>query len=309
MAEYLSRSPLLRLPLELRDQIYGYLLPDVDEICIKPGFKENVYHEGDIEWFDRFFDLRRDGDSCYPAVLAVNKQVNTEASRIMWNRIYTITVSPNCIEFLGVQYPIAPYSQILSTGLGPRNQLPNQLHAFPVAFPFHRARALRVGVMNTEFRARIDQEQFELQLKELSQVLGKIGQKDLPLKKLMIDLCAWGDGPHFTDLADITKLFRAFEHCEKIAKFCEVKLGDWVMTSPEVILMARTLGHRIIYRPPLDELQADNTATLASGKCRATSEPDQDSENLILLAQEWLCGCGEENKLLCTEWDTRMRRL
>ena len=104
-------------------------------------------------------------------------------------------------------------------------------------------------------------------------------------------------------------LFRAFEPCEDIAKSCEIKLGDWVMTSPEVVLMARALGRRMIYRSPLDEVQADNKATLASGKCWTTSGPDQDVEKLILLAPETLCECGEEDKPICTNWHTDMRRI
>ena len=305
MADYLPCSPFLRLPLELRDQIYGYLMPDVDEVCTKPGFKENVYHEGDIEWFDNLFELRRDGDYCYPAILAVNKQVHAEASRIMWNRTYTIRASPKSIEFLGAEYPLAPYNHIA----GPHIRLPNQLDDLPVAFPFHKARAIRVQVMNSVFPGWVAWEHIGLHLKELSRVLEKIAEKDLPLNRLIIDLCAWGDGSHFTEIEDIMTLFSAFEPCDRIAKFCELKFADWVTTSPEVVLMARTLGRRIIYRPPLSDVGIDNTATSALRTFPAASEPNHYNENLILLVQERLCECEEEHELLCTKWHTRMRRI
>ena len=305
MTGYVSRSPLLGLPLELRDQIYGYLLPDVDEVCIKPGFKENIYHEGDIEWFDDLFELRRDGDYCYPAILAVNKEVNAEASQIMWNRTYTITASPKCIEFLGAKFWVAPYSQIH----GGYNQVPDRLDAFPVAFQFHRARAVRVRVMNSGFPGWMASRHFGLHLRELSKVLEKIAEKDLPLKRLIIDLCAWGNRPHVTEMADIMALFSAFEPCGRIAKFCEMKLGDWVTTSPKVVLMARTLGRAMIYRPALDEIRVTDTGILALRTCPAASGTIYDNEKLILLVQERLCGCAKGHELVCTEWHTRVRHI
>lgn len=305
MAEGLFRSPLLRLPLELRDQIYGYVLPNVDEVCIKPGFKENVQHEGDIEWFDNLFELRRDGDYCYPAILAVNKQVNAEASRIIWNRTYTITASTKCIEFLGAEYPIAPYNHIP----GPYNRLPNQRDEFPVAFPFHKARAVRVRVVNSGYPGGVLWGPFGFHLKKLSRVLERIREKGLPLKRLMIDFSAWGDGPHFTDMADIITLFKAFEPCESLARLCDLTCGDWATTSPQAVLMARTLGRAIIYRCPLDEKGIDNTGALTLRTGPAASEPDHENGDLILLVQERLCGCGEGHELICTEWHTRIRRI
>ena len=77
-----SYSAFLLLPSEIRSLIFYYLLPDKDDICRAPGFKES--HNDDLEWHDEMFSSRQDGERCHPVILAVNRQINVEASRSMY---------------------------------------------------------------------------------------------------------------------------------------------------------------------------------------------------------------------------------
>lgn len=89
-------SPFLRIPLELREQIYGYLLPDRDVTswnargsCIRMPYDES-----------RFGSLRCDGGPCDPAILRASRQMNREASAVLYRRIFTIQVRPDGFDFL-----------------------------------------------------------------------------------------------------------------------------------------------------------------------------------------------------------------
>ena len=95
MTNNASYSGFLSLPLELRDEIYRHLLPDVDDICPVPRSRLQLYH---IKYVPC---LRTDDEQCHPEILAVNKQINAEASRVLYARTYTMKFFLNRVTFLG----------------------------------------------------------------------------------------------------------------------------------------------------------------------------------------------------------------
>ena len=96
-------SPFMRLPTELRDLLYGHLLPNEADIggaldwkvhswgctSIAGQYEERSRMLEKKDSWEELLRLRRDGDRCHPAILAVNKQIHAEASRVLYARTYT----------------------------------------------------------------------------------------------------------------------------------------------------------------------------------------------------------------------------
>jgi hypothetical protein len=80
----IERSPLLRLPAELREKIFACLIPDVPEIDTWAIEKAMLRPQ-----------LREDGEPCCPALLRINRKAHHELSRLWYsNKPYTIFVGP-----------------------------------------------------------------------------------------------------------------------------------------------------------------------------------------------------------------------
>ena len=89
-------SPFLRLPLELREQIYECLLPNTDiipafrnyeerrpfdDILFQPPAGENL--SVTMTHMIQYVPLRKDKGSCHPEILRVNRQIYEEATRVI----------------------------------------------------------------------------------------------------------------------------------------------------------------------------------------------------------------------------------
>ncbi|KAL2063163.1 hypothetical protein VTL71DRAFT_6235 [Oculimacula yallundae] len=89
IASTASQEPpgLLRLPLELRMQIYSHLVPDTT-----------------IPSSSRFRPLRMDGGACAPALFAVNRRIHDEMLEAWYKNpdaIYIIAIGKTGLKFLG----------------------------------------------------------------------------------------------------------------------------------------------------------------------------------------------------------------
>lgn len=90
--------PFLMLPRELRDQILGHLVPDVDVISqISDGWALDEYIGRRV---GGIFRLRKDHANCHMAILRVNRQLFAEGSSIAYGRIFRLKVTWDAVEFL-----------------------------------------------------------------------------------------------------------------------------------------------------------------------------------------------------------------
>ena len=297
----MTHPPFLRLPLELRDKIYGHLLPNEEDICIAPGFIHDVYHEGDMQWVEELFDPRKGGDSCHTAILAVNKQINAEASRVMYSRTFTIGVSGTSISFLQDHYRTKERTN--------HGEYLNVWEHFPTSFPFHRIRALRIQVTTPQSR---DCEGLWVSLKEhieeVRLALRLINYNVLPLKKLIID--AWEpnayhgpiDGEPMA-LTDIRHLFRPLQYSIQNVSSCEIRLQGWAKTCPRTIELAKDCGRAIMTRPRFGEKSSTGMGTGISSAAR----PRQEAEPVVLIREMIIDE--PEFGTICTSWGTVCTRL
>lgn len=90
--------PFLRVPLELREQIYGHLLPDKE--VIDWDFSSLEFHYGTDDHEEWLRSLRNDYSPCAPAVLCASRQTNGEASGVLYRRMFVLHVRANRFEFL-----------------------------------------------------------------------------------------------------------------------------------------------------------------------------------------------------------------
>lgn len=123
-------SPFLKLPNELRNQILGYLVPDLDVISNIFQPECDSRHCGGV--FGGEFCLRKDHDSRHMKILRVNRQLYAEGSSIAYGRTFLVKIEWNAIDFL-------TYSLSFTRGLENTVGL----------FPFHMVRHLHVEIIST----------------------------------------------------------------------------------------------------------------------------------------------------------------
>ncbi len=84
-----AHSPLLRLPLELRQQIYSYLLPSTPYETLRPGQKRRKGAPAGVIW--------RRG---HTALLATSRQLHAECAALMYGRsTFALDVTYDSIRF------------------------------------------------------------------------------------------------------------------------------------------------------------------------------------------------------------------
>ena len=135
-------SSFLLLPLEIRAMIYNYLIPNEDDICINFGFSRAVQYPGCVSHTDCYeaASLRKDGDKCHLAVLAVNRGVYAEASAIVYARTYTIMISTH---------------ETVSHSCRITIKRPGDWKNILRIFPIHRIKALRLRVLTPPNRTSL----------------------------------------------------------------------------------------------------------------------------------------------------------
>lgn len=120
----------LALPIEISDQILGYLLPDRDVIQVDLATRPSR----DSRTFDTRF--RYDNDACHLNILRTNRQLYEEGSRITYKRTFLIELDSHVISFNRHEYP-TPF------GRNSKHRLPGPLFE-KLQFPFAKVRRLEI---------------------------------------------------------------------------------------------------------------------------------------------------------------------
>ena len=261
MTQKARDSLFFSLPIEIRDMIYEHLLPNEGDIsaytCIKYNGNYSIRRK-DGKCFGDFFRPRQDGSPCYPAILRVNRQIYIEASRILYARTYTITVSARLIHFLNRYYNrrelIHDNKRCFDVGYNL-----NFREWFPISFPFDRISALRIrihapvwhGLRDLHLKWSYPWSILYNQLEELSYALYIIRNQGRTLKKLIID--AWepcvfhgpldGEDPV---AADVRRMLDTIRYSVGNVESCEIRIGSWTKICPETIGIAKDCGRAIV---------------------------------------------------------------
>lgn len=110
--------PLLRLPLELREQIYSYLLPWAQKSCNPRGVVKSVWRRGNT------------------SLLGTNRQVYTETTSIIYgSNLFEIDIGYGSIDF--------QFRRKLASGL-----IPRETPAFPEFFATRNIEKMRNLLIN-----------------------------------------------------------------------------------------------------------------------------------------------------------------
>lgn len=151
-----QQSTLMGLPLEIRNEILGHLLPNLSEIKVFDGYhdKTSVCDALGEECSD-FDDLspddlslrvaelvqyRGDGEACHTAILRASRQLYIEGATIMYNRAFRVVVGAKEFTFLRrrFQWQWPTGGSILDLG---------QMYSFP----FHMAKQIQIEIWATNF--------------------------------------------------------------------------------------------------------------------------------------------------------------
>lgn len=232
MTHKTPKPHLMLLPREIRDSIYEYLFPLAKDITT---LKPNYNHEGNVQYVEGRLRLRRDGVSCYTAILRVNKQIHAEASRTLYGRTFTLTLTAKKYEFLW-------------TSCG------DILGLFPKYFPFSAISALRIHVAAPPKRYRnkhwiLFREQFH----KLSMALSMLTlESGVSLKRLIIDASEpWDlDGLRSEQCEAIRYICRLFSQSRWTLQNvvdCEMRLGGLAGLSLDTTKLAKG-GDRVFKR-------------------------------------------------------------
>ena len=255
MSKTKAHFPFLRLPPELRNEVYRYTLPDETD-------KSMGYH-------------------C-PTIFKINRQIYTEASRVHYAKTYTIYVSKHGACFL---------KHVREYGIEKALPLSFPYHKIK-ALRIHIARPMFVTDVYPTYDVCSDLElsryspQFEANMSRVSELLRTVVKKEFPLRKLIID--AWSpcayigvptpdkvlnlDGTLSSDRSpsyeasalndgswnfgeslkfeafsamhtDICGLFDMLRLNNGTTQTCEIVLGAWTKNCPETIQAVRYWGH------------------------------------------------------------------
>ena len=230
MTNNASYSGFLSLPLELRDEIYRHLLPDVDDICPIRRSRRQLHNIKDFPCL-RLPCLRLDDDQCSPEILAVNKQINAEASRVLYARTYTMKFSMNKVIFLGREYARKPLD----------DSAKHRWEDFLLRFPFHKVQRLRLGISTIESPP-------PALYTNLSQFVEVVNRAGHPLKRLSIEVrwsfdSLWRPARYGKpNLQDLRHLFRVLKFR---ASSCEIYFPPLLKDCLESIHLAKECGREI----------------------------------------------------------------
>ena len=281
-------SPFLRLPLEIRDMIYGHLLPDEDDICSALPWKVHFYpgHTAvdHVEQVNRIASLRRDGAPCYPEILRVNHQIYEEASRILYARAFTITVTSCRVSFLrehyqekGIRHKCYGYS-------GAERGASSHPNTFPVGFPFHRIKALRVRVVtpdhtnsnycpkvcefyNCEYFLKQWHNLLNEQLQLVCRTLNRITESKGFLRQFIVEVkgSSTEQAPSFHGhvmKSNIHKILKPLSDSMRAVQSCEIILGSWASECADTMLTVLDVG-RVILSKTSSGLKQEHSAFLS----------------------------------------------
>ena len=294
-----TESSFLLLPFELRTKIYNYLIPNEDDICINFRFSRAVQHPGCGSHTDCYeaASLRKDGDRCHIAFLAVNRRVYAEASEMMYARTFFITISTH---------------KTASQGCGIIVQRRGDWKKFVHVLPIHRIKALRLRVLTPPNRSvplSVSDTGFHTWngiFEWLNQVISELkyaSSESHLLKHLIIDLsepCCL-PSTHSCGKPCITNLqclfIRLSQHICGVESY-EINLPLWAKDCQETIRVAKECGR--FMASDRDCFRCTNI------KVKEASSKDIGKEPIVQV-KELVFGDGTGKTLgaLNTEWHTR----
>lgn len=233
MTHNASYSGFNSLPLEIRDEIYRHLLPDVDDICPVPHSRRQLYRRNNTP------SLRIDDSQCHPSVLALNKQINAEASRVLYARTYTLKFCLNRVTFLGRDYASNP----LHAGAAQRWE------DFLLRFPFPKVRKLRLQISTIASPATASRDLRKDLYTNLGQVVEVANKAEQSLKRLSIEmhLCSFEFLGRLVryDTPDPQDLCRLFDILKFGASGCEIKFPLRLKDSEDLMQRAKEFGRAV----------------------------------------------------------------
>ena len=167
-----SSPSFLSLHPELRTEIYRHLLPNAAEISPIPHSQRLLYPDSHLP------SLRTDDAHCHPSILCLNRQIDTEASQLLYARTFTLKFFLNIVTFLGHDYARDP----LHAGEAERRE------EFLLRFPFAKVRKLRVQISTFDGPATFSRELRQDLYINLAQVVAVVNRAAQPLNRTSIEL-------------------------------------------------------------------------------------------------------------------------
>ena len=273
----------MNLPKEIREQVYRLLLGEED-IHMTASSIESL-ERLICEDVHRVLNIRQEGSRWHPAIVRVNRTTNAEASRVLYDRIFTITVSSHHIGFLGHRYRKEERDCFWWPYHGPHRRIPTvsrEIMLFPASFPFHRIETLRIRVLSPietviqhgrspaqrvnglfEPDTRRQQRSLHKHLSILTWLLNACTSKELPLKRLFIDARSresyYGPRGHrisFKDdlqtTGDVQRLFNALGPIRNIQNL-QIGLPVWMSNLTKAADPARQCGRWMLSQSKSDE--------------------------------------------------------
>lgn len=293
-------SSFLLLPLEIRRKIYNCLIPNEDDICINFRFSRAVQRPSCGSHTDCYeaASLRKDGNKCHIAFLAVNRRVYAEASEMMYARTFTITISTH---------------KTASQGCGIMVQRPGDWKKFLHILPIHRIKAVRLRVLTppelTSLPLSVSDTGFHTWNgidKWLNQVISELkfaSSESQPLKHLIIDLsepCCLPSTHSCVKpcISNLQCLFIRLSHHICGVESYEINLPLWAKDCQETIRVAKRCGR--LMASHRDCLSCTNSKVKKASLKDFGKEPVVQVKELVIGD-----GTGETIGAINTEWHTQ----
>ena len=225
-----SSPSFLSLHPELRTEIYRHLLPNAAEISPIPHSQRLLYPDSHLP------SLRTDDAHCHPSILCLNRQIDTEASQLLYARTFTLKFFLNIVTFLGHDYARDP----LHAGEAERRE------EFLLRFPFAKVRKLRVQISTFDGPATFSRELRQDLYINLAQVVAVVNRAAQPLNRISIELAPCDfeflERMVHYETPDPQHLVRMFEILRFRARGCEVKFPLRLRDSEELVRCVREFG-------------------------------------------------------------------
>lgn len=259
MEEETYLSPFMRLPTELRLQIYSLLLPDLP--VIETATRLRSWETGWVYYIGQYGDfrvaLRHDGQPCSIGILSVSRQIYEEATAYLYSRTFVFAVSAEYISFLRHRYKDKKNGEYLCFRQGYKD-----LDGFNREFPINKVRKIHVRfdlLPDITFKGRYspwlasDVDQHMTNLCRLLTELSRPGER-LPKLSLELPYCIPSRrSPNGRPVLDgtapvcIEAALEAMTETLRGVRSCEVVNGEqWVEQYPRIKMFAEELVKAVV---------------------------------------------------------------
>ena len=234
----------LRIPLELRKQIYDYILSDLDGI---EGTDREMYRRS---WPSGLRD--------YLSMLLTNQQIHDEIPEALYCRTWTISVTHQDLGFLGVYYRAYKIDHGRAI-----DEDPSHLKTpFPSTFPFQHIKHLKVRFRGTRYPENRYSELMNItnssliwnlllgNLRLLGNLLKSMTERRTSFGKFSFlfddEAEFWMEDKFHLDPSELPKVLQSLQDSVRNFESCDLRLIDIANQDFEVMSMARQCGSAII---------------------------------------------------------------